>query len=71
MDEALALLQEAMQALDEAIRATPNPEHVNTLTTCLSQMAAVQQKMMQPEQAGGARQALVGQLGGGVPGGAY
>lgn len=76
MPPALALLQQSMQALDEAIRAIPDPALVNTLTTCLSNMAAVQQKLMEgqgqqqqgappagPPQ-GGPRQALVGQLGG-------
>ena len=75
MPDGLQLLQQSMQLLDEAIRALPDPESVNALTTCLSNMAAVQQKLMQqPQQDGGARQALVGQLGGapaGAPGPAY
>ncbi len=71
MDEGLALLQQSIELLNEAIRAIPDPELVNTLTTCQSQMAAVQAKLMQPQQQGGGgpRQALVGQLGGGQPGG--
>lgn len=68
----LQLLQQSIQLLDEAIRATPDPGAVNTLTTCLSQMAAVQQKMMQEQPGaggggGGPRQAVVGQLGAGAP----
>ena len=45
-DPALPLVQEALDVLAEAIAETPNPDYVNTLTTCQSQIAAVQQKMM-------------------------
>lgn len=45
-DPALPLVQETLEALNEAITTTPNPEFVDALTTCQSQIAAVQRKMM-------------------------
>lgn len=68
MDEGLQALQAAIQALNEAIQLIPDPALVNTLTTCQSNMAAVQQKLMQPQGGGGPREALVGQLGAQQPG---
>lgn len=60
-DPALPLVQEALEVLNEAITATPNPEYVNTLTTCQSQIAAVQQKMMAEYGPGGAGQGQAAQ----------
>lgn len=65
MDPALAAIQDAIEALHDAMELIADPALTNTVSTCYSQLQGVQQKMMAaPGQGGGPPQAGPGGYGG-------
>lgn len=60
-DNGLEEVQDAIQALHEAIQAVPDPGHVQMLTQALAILARVQRELMQP-QTGPAGGQAAGQL---------